>query len=363
MGERIVIAVMDTGCDLAHPDLAPNAWLNRAEIPGNGIDDDGNGFIDDLHGWNFGDGGADLSDKNGHGTHVASIAAAAGVNRVSGVAPAAQIMCLKVQDGDGRLFASYMFAAYQYALDMGAHIVVNSFSNTYWAVPTDPAGARYATRWLYIALLACLSAPGMLPEAGMQHVGGKMGWRRLARRLALERPVVVALQRGCEGVLVRRAGKKDQDRMHAYGSALQALNDAGVLVMAAAGNEQVSNDALSAGGFANVPCNVPLDNVIAVGATDKTQARWAQGAANSHARVKGSNYGADTVDLGAPGARIVGAQSSLKGSKGYETRCVFSRFALVPLDAGAVHSGLSRCMDCPGRARRWRRPSPLAPPR
>lgn len=49
-------------------------------------------------------------------------------------------MCLKVQDDDGHLFASYIFAAYQYALDMGAHIIVNSFSNTYWSVPRDPPG-------------------------------------------------------------------------------------------------------------------------------------------------------------------------------------------------------------------------------
>ena len=51
MGERVVIAIMDTGCDLSHPDLAPNAWSNKGEIAGNGIDDDGNGFVDDVHGW------------------------------------------------------------------------------------------------------------------------------------------------------------------------------------------------------------------------------------------------------------------------------------------------------------------------
>lgn len=49
-------------------------------------------------------------------------------------------MCLKIQDDDGHLFASYIFTAYQYALDMGAHIIVNSFSNTYWSVPQDPPG-------------------------------------------------------------------------------------------------------------------------------------------------------------------------------------------------------------------------------
>lgn len=141
MGERVVIAIMDTGCDVSHPDLAPNIWTNTGEIPGNGVDDDGNGLIDDVYGWNFGDDDTDLTDASGHGTHVASIAAAAGVSRVSGVAPGASIMCLKVQDREGHLFASYMFQAYQYALDMGAHIVVNSFSNTYWSVPATQARA------------------------------------------------------------------------------------------------------------------------------------------------------------------------------------------------------------------------------
>jgi hypothetical protein len=116
------------------------------------------------------------------------------------------------------------------------------------------------------------------------------------------------------------AGGKEKDRLQAYGNALQGLNDAGILVMAAAGNEQVNNDDLNTKGFANVPCNVPLDNVIAVGATDKQRMRWAQGEANAAARVKGSNFGATTVDVGAPGERIVGAQSSVKGTEGVETR-------------------------------------------
>lgn len=135
-----------------HPDLAPNAWVNTGEIPNNGIDDDGNGFVDDVHGFNFGDGSADLTDSNGHGTHVAAIVAAAGVHMVSGVAPRAKIMCLKVQDSDGALFASYIFSAYQYAQDMGAHIIVNSFSNTYWAVPNELPGEP-CCRMLLLLLL------------------------------------------------------------------------------------------------------------------------------------------------------------------------------------------------------------------
>jgi subtilisin family serine protease len=128
------------GCDFTHADLSPSAWVNTGEIPNNGIDDDGNGYIDDVRGFNFGDNNADLTDASGHGTHVAAIVAAAGAHLVSGVAPKAKIMCLKVQDSGGHLFASYIFSAYQYALDMGAHIIVNSFSNTYWSVPRELPG-------------------------------------------------------------------------------------------------------------------------------------------------------------------------------------------------------------------------------
>jgi Subtilase family len=104
----------------------------------------------------------------------------------------------------------------------------------------------------------------------------------------------------------------------AYEAALAELAAAGVLVFAAAGNEQVDNDALAATGYANVPCNVPADNIVAVGATDKGLARWAQGEASTLARVKGSNWGAAQVDVGAPGAYIVGAKAGSSG--GVETR-------------------------------------------
>ena len=66
-----------------------------------------------MNGFNFGENNNDLTDSNGHGTHVAGIVAASGVHMVSGVAPRAKIMCLKVQDSDGALFASYILQAYQ----------------------------------------------------------------------------------------------------------------------------------------------------------------------------------------------------------------------------------------------------------
>ena len=118
------------------------------------------------------------------------------------------------------------------------------------------------------------------------------------------------------------AASKEATRVTAYSNAMHALNDAGILVLAAAGNEQTDNDALKQAGYANLPCSVPLENIIAVGATDQELCRWSQGSANPVAMVKGSNYGKTTVDVGAPGSRIVGAQTTSKGSTGgIETRC------------------------------------------
>lgn len=83
----LILAVIDTGVDLAHPDLAPRIWTNPGEIPGNGLDDDGNGFIDDVHGWDFASGSNNMTPSSGHGTFVAGMAAAATGNGI-GVAGA-----------------------------------------------------------------------------------------------------------------------------------------------------------------------------------------------------------------------------------------------------------------------------------
>lgn len=69
----LTIAVIDTGADIRHSSIASKLWINQSEIPNNGIDDDGNGYIDDLHGWNFAHNNNDVSDKHSHGTHIAGI--------------------------------------------------------------------------------------------------------------------------------------------------------------------------------------------------------------------------------------------------------------------------------------------------
>src|SRR5262249_50813664 len=77
---NIVVGIVDTGINYLHPDLAANVWSNPDEIPGNGIDDDGNGYIDDIHGIDVVDGDSDPMDDDGHGSHVSGTIGAVGNN-------------------------------------------------------------------------------------------------------------------------------------------------------------------------------------------------------------------------------------------------------------------------------------------
>ena len=125
-GAGVVVAVIDSGTRLDHPDLAPNIWVNFREVPGNGVDDDGNGYVDDVHGVDLTTSSAaqDLSDSNGHGTHVAgTIAAAANGRGVVGVAYRARIMTVKVLAADGSGTTSAVAEGVRYAAANGARII------------------------------------------------------------------------------------------------------------------------------------------------------------------------------------------------------------------------------------------------
>lgn len=132
----VVVGVIDTGIDLTHPDLAANIWRNPAEIPGNGIDDDHNGFIDDVHGWDFYDNDNDPTDGHGHGTHVAGTIGAVGNNArgISGVSQQVGLLPLKFLGDHGFGSTSGAIAAINYATmlrtEAGVNIVAtnNSYS-------------------------------------------------------------------------------------------------------------------------------------------------------------------------------------------------------------------------------------------
>ena len=137
----IVVAIIDTGIDYQHPDLRDQMWVNPNEIPGNGIDDDGNGYVDDIHGWDFYHNDAsichyvetthgftaDPDDNDNHGTHIAGILAATANNSI-GIAGAAsniniRIMSLKIHGGTSSSGSvTNAIKAIRYAEEMGADI-------------------------------------------------------------------------------------------------------------------------------------------------------------------------------------------------------------------------------------------------
>ncbi|NJR40509.1 MAG: S8 family serine peptidase [Leptolyngbyaceae cyanobacterium CSU_1_4] len=122
-GQGITIAIIDDGVDYSHSALRNNIWNNAREIANNGIDDDRNGFIDDSLGWNFVDDNNDPNDRSldGHGTHVAGIAAANG-DEVKGVAFNSKIMPIKVLDNDGGSDLN-IAKGIQYAVNNGAKVI------------------------------------------------------------------------------------------------------------------------------------------------------------------------------------------------------------------------------------------------
>lgn len=136
-GKEVLIAVIDTGLDYSHPDLQGRIWMNPGEVPANGVDDDQNGFVDDIRGWDFAGASKnnpvadnDPMDKDSHGTHVAGIIAAQRNNGigVAGVFSKARVMVLKVQADDDDTMEDYnIIDALDYARAKGARIINCSF--------------------------------------------------------------------------------------------------------------------------------------------------------------------------------------------------------------------------------------------
>jgi subtilisin family serine protease len=157
-GGEVVIAIIDTGLDLAHPDLQARLWVNEHEIPGTGQDDDGNGYIDDVHGWDFlgtlyEKGDPFPQDENGHGTHVAGIAGAHTNNGigVAGVGWGVRLMAVRVLDASGYGSWSNVAEAMIYAAANGARVLNLSLGGD-----TLPAGETVSDAVAYARGLGCL---------------------------------------------------------------------------------------------------------------------------------------------------------------------------------------------------------------
>jgi len=129
-GENVIVGIIDTGIDINHEDLKNNIWVNSDEIPGDGIDQDGNGYADDVNGWNFAGDNND-STGEGHGTAIAGIIAAEKDNGagVAGIAPKAKVMPLKVFK-DGQAYTSDILEAIEYARLKGVKVVNCSWGSS-----------------------------------------------------------------------------------------------------------------------------------------------------------------------------------------------------------------------------------------
>lgn len=212
----VVVAVIDTGVDYNHVDLNDNIWRNPGEIAGNSLDDDGNGFVDDVFGWDFVNNDNAPMDDNGHGTHVAGTIAGEGNNNngVAGVTWNTSIMALKFLNAAGSGFLSHAVKAVNYATMMRSSYGVNvRATNNSWG-----GGGFYTSMF----------------------------------------------------------------------NAVKAANNAGILFVAAAGNDANNNDSSP-----QFPANYNVPNVLSVAATDRNDRL-----------ASFSNYGRNTVHLAAPGVSI-----------------------------------------------------------
>lgn len=137
----VIVAILDSGIDWDHPDLASRVWTNPGEIPGNGVDDELNGFIDDVHGWDFVNNDGNPMDDHGHGTNVAGIVGAATNNAVgvAGVDWNCRLLAAKNLDASNSGFYSWWTSSIYYAVNQGAKVLNMSEGGISFSAPMRDA--------------------------------------------------------------------------------------------------------------------------------------------------------------------------------------------------------------------------------
>ncbi len=168
----VTIAIIDTGIDLTHPDLAAQIWTNPGETGGgketNGLDDDGDGYVDDWRGWNYVSSTNYPQDDHGHGTHVAGIAGAVGNNSIgiAGVAWGARLMALKILDSAGNGTEADVASAIVYATDHGARVINLSLGGSFpMSMMADAVNYAYAHGVTVVAATGNTNGPVLYPAA------------------------------------------------------------------------------------------------------------------------------------------------------------------------------------------------------
>jgi subtilisin family serine protease len=252
-GGNVTVAVIDTGADLDHPDLRDNLWRNPREVAGNGVDDDANGFVDDVHGADLVHRDGDPADDNGHGTHVAGILAARGANRlgVSGVAQRARVMVVKALGADAVGSALTMADAVRYAVANGAKVINMSVAGPTRSQAFEEAVRAASDAGVLMTVAAgnsgrdldaqpeypaAFSAPHVLAVAATNRTGRLIGMsNRGAGTVDLAAPG--------SGIVATADGGDYESRT---GTSMAAPHVAGALVLLASARPDLGADALQA---------------------------------------------------------------------------------------------------------------------
>jgi|GEM_PF-557318 len=204
----VVVGVLDTGIDIGHSDLADNIYVNQGEVPGNGIDDDGNGYVDDCRGWDFANWDNSVYDgatADRHGTQVAGIIAAkADVAGIVGVAPNVKLLPLKFMSGSSG-YTSDAIEAIEYARQMGVRLINCSFGGTeenpalydamaesgiLFVCAAGNSGNDVATNPVYPA---CFDLPNIISVAAIDNTGALAGFSNYGAAVDVAAPGVSIL--------------------------------------------------------------------------------------------------------------------------------------------------------------------------